>query len=153
MSDLGLIIPDGSELGDEFMNILATNFEILDAFAGAAAIFVTPVVTITRSGGASQAIVTTPGPCEILDVFVVNMITSPFGIMSLGWATNPTALMADAIVPKSPTETDSSKGTRNGIQAIRYPIDWITTPKNIIATVGGSGEGQWKVWLVIAKFA
>lgn len=106
-------------------------------------IYVTPAVTITRAGGASQAIVTSPAICEIEKVVVLCETASPSGTMSLGWSGSESILMTDSEVPK----------TLNAVKVIRLPTDEITSAKAIIATVGGSGNGQWKVWLVIARFA
>ncbi|MCK9569725.1 hypothetical protein M0R72_12350 [Candidatus Pacearchaeota archaeon] len=99
---------------------------------------------VTHDGGAEQAIITTPGSCDILRLIVVCKQAAPTRTLQIGWAADPGALMTDAEAPK----------LLNGIFSIRDPLsDPLTSATEIIATVGGSGDGEWDIYLVIVRYA
>jgi len=102
-------------------------------------------VRITHDGGASQAILTTPALCEIEAVVTKCVQASSTATVSIGYAADPDALMADAEVPK----------TLNSSQFNRFPLaGGITSATDIIATVGGEDSvGEWDVWLKISRYA
>jgi hypothetical protein len=97
---------------------------------------------ILHDGGATQAILTTPTLCEIEEVVVKCQETGASRTVTLGWATDADALMTDAEVPH----------TLNGTKFIRNPISEITSATALVATVGGSGNGEWDVWLKLSRF-
>jgi hypothetical protein len=97
---------------------------------------------ILHDGGATQAILTTSALCEIEEVVVKCQETGASRTVTLGWAADADALMTDAEVPH----------TLNGTKFIRNPISEITSATALIATVGGSGNGVWDIWLKIARY-
>jgi hypothetical protein len=97
---------------------------------------------ILHDGGATQAVLTTPALCEIEEIVVKCQDTGTTRTLTIGWAADADALMTDAEVPH----------TVNGTKFIRDPIPEITSATALIATVGGSGEGVWDIWLKIARY-
>jgi len=97
---------------------------------------------ITHDGGASQAILTTSALCEIDEIVVKCQQAGASRTVDIGWAADTNALMADSEVPH----------TLNGTKFIRDPITEITSATALIATVGGSGDGEWDIWLKISRY-
>jgi hypothetical protein len=83
--------------------------------------------------------------CEIEAVVTKCVQASSTATVSIGYAADPDALMADAEVPK----------TLNSSQFNRFPLaGGITSATDIIATVGGEDSvGEWDVWLKISRYA
>jgi hypothetical protein len=102
-----------------------------------------PPVRVTHDGGASQAILTSPALCEIKEILVKCIEAGATRTVNIGWAADPDAIMADADMPK----------LLNGVAVGRFPISELTAATAIIATVGGSGNGEWDVYLEIARYA
>lgn len=106
-------------------------------------VYVAGPYRITHDGGASQAILTTPELCEIEAIVVKCIEAGATRTVNIGWTADPDALMANADVPK----------TANGVAVGRFPISEITAATALIATVGGSGDGEWDIYLEIARYA
>jgi hypothetical protein len=97
---------------------------------------------ITHDGGSSQAILTTSALCEIDEIVVKCQQAGASRTVDIGWAANTNALMTDSEVPH----------ILNGTTFIRNPIAEITSATALIATVGGSGDGEWDIWLKISRY-
>lgn len=111
--------------------------------AAAFGVYIAGPYRITHDGGASQAILTSPVLCEIKEIVVKCIEAGATRTVNIGWAADTDALMADLEVPKG----------ANGVAVVRFPTAEITSATAIIATVGGSGNGEWDVYLEIARFA
>ena len=101
-------------------------------------------VRITHDGGASQAILTSPALCEIKAVVVKCIQSGASRTINIGWAADTDALMSNTEVPHSSSAAPAVN---------RQPVDLISAATAIIATVGGSGDGEWDVYLEIARYA
>ena len=101
-----------------------------------------PPVRILHDGGASQAILTTPVVCEVKEVVTICREAGAARTVNIGWTAIPGALMTDSEVPK----------LLNGVAVSRFPTSELTAATAIIATVGGSGNGEWDVYLEIARY-
>jgi len=97
---------------------------------------------IVHDGGATQAILTTPALCEIDEIVVKCQQAGPSRTVNVGWAADTNALMADSEVPH----------TLNGTTFIRNPVAEIVAATALIATIGGSGDGEWDIWLKISRY-
>lgn len=99
---------------------------------------------VTHNGGASQALMVTPAICKI-DTVVVKCVEAPGGTLTLniGYAADTDALAGDADIPKTLNGTEFFVGAPN-----------ITSVKNLIATIGGSGTvGEWDIWFTITEYS
>jgi hypothetical protein len=100
---------------------------------------------VTHDGGASQTIYVTPTFCDIDKVAVMCVEAGPTRTVEIGYASDTDALMTNAEVPK--TASAGSNGAVN-----RNPISDLQVSKTIIATVGGSGNGEWDIWIKLSRF-
>lgn len=98
---------------------------------------------IDHAAGSTQNIILLPTQCYIQDILIICNESAPTRTLEIGYVGDTAKILTDNDIPK----------VANTNYHIINPIeDIFSTQTQLIATLGGSGNGNWNIWVKFVRY-